>query len=584
MPRDGSEPKLDRRTLMRATGATTLTGALTAIAGCTGNESEQQDTTTTEDSGGTGGDGGTTQSGGGEGELKPVPKVRFVTWTQSQKPGYFEQTRMMIDEFKKLGLTFEIVPQQFPNPYTNTLFQSRDYDMLMLGMEGASYRLEPSFYLNTALHSSNAEKGGWNITGYESQQFDKLSEEQQTILSQDERQGPVYELQKMQQNEQAWTVYQYPQLASGLNTGRFQKPGKTVPGEGFGSMWSLVTFQGTGDSSALDYGKVLSGIKSFNPLKAQSADDIQFIEPMYDTLTRIGPDGKAQNWVAKSVNVEDDTTITATLVDGLQFHDGEQVTGEDVAFSFQFQKENKAPYVASYLEALDSVSADGQSVTFNLSKPYAPFPVLALGQVPILPKHVWQNITEKEDLSDPANFQNKPPVGSGPFEFSRHKDGSFLELTAVDQHPHSPNIDTLRFRMYGNKSTAQQALLSGEIAVMDQLPSTLRSGVKRQQGLALNYQPQHGLRALLHNERRGRPFSDPAFRRALAHAIPRKRIKNQVYDGKAGLGGSIIAKANGFWHNPDVKPFTYNLDEARSILENAGYQWNDNDRLMYPTG
>jgi len=579
MSSEDTDPSFDRRTLLRATGTSSVAGALAALAGCTGSQN-QDDTTTTAGE-------GTTESetdAGGGGELQPVPEVRFVTWTQSQKPGYFEQTRMMISEFEKLGLTFEIVPQQFPNPYTNTLFETREYDMLMLGMEGASYRLEPSFYLNTVLHSSNAEQGGWNISGFEHDEFDGMSEEQQRTLNQDDRQSLVYRLQDIQQQQQGWTVYQYPDLASGLNTNQFAKPSATVPGEGFGSMWTLINFESNGGSGELDYGKVLSNIASFNPLKAQSADDIQFIEPMYDTLTRIGPQGKAENWIAEDVTVEDDTTVTATITDGLTFHDGEDVTGEDVAFSFMYQKENKAPYVATYLENLESTAVDGRTVTFNLSEPYAPFTVLALGQVPVIPKHVWENVTEEQDISNPANYENKPPVGSGPFQFARHKDGSFLELEAVDDHPRSPNVDVLRFRLYGNKSTAQQALLRNEIDVLDQLPSTLRGDIENQSGLQLNYQPQHGLRNLLHNERKGRPFSDPAFRRALAHAIPRERIKNQVYDGKAGVGGSIIAEANEFWHNPDVEPFTYDLEQARTILRDAGYQWDDNDRLLYPTG
>jgi len=552
---------IDRRSLLRQTGATTVAGALTALAGC-------------------GGSGGGDDAAGSDDGMEPVPTVNFVTWTQNQKPGYFEMTRMMVEQFEQLGISIELDPQQYPQPFISTLFETRDFDMLMLGMEGASYRLDPGFYLNTALHSDNVDQGGWNLTGFEREEFDSLSREQQRALNQEDRRELVYELQQLQRDQQAWTVFQYPMLASGLDTASFEEPSQTVPGEGFSSMWTLVTIDG---GAELDYGKAQSNINSLNPLNAQSADDIQFIEPLYDTITRIGPNGRAENWLATDVVVEDDTTVTVTLRDGVTFHDDEEVTGEDVAFSFRYQQENNAPYVSSYLEPVGEASADGQRVTFSLSRPYAPFTTLTLGQVPILPKHIWDGVADREDVEDPANYRNEPPIGSGPFEFAEYRDGSYLELAAVDDHPFAPAIDTLRFRLYGTKSTAQQALQRGEIDVLDQLPNTLRRDIERSDDLLLNFQPQHGLRALLHNTRNGQPYSDPAFRRALAHAIPRGRIRDQVYGGRAGLGGSIIAEANEFWHNPDVEPLAFDTETARSVLSEAGYTWSDDGRLHYPT-
>lgn len=577
MAQQPGEPRLDRRTLLEKTGATTVAGAMAALAGCGGG------------GGGNGGGspgGGTDEREGTPAEnLERIDSVNFVTWTQSQKPGYFEQTRMMQSEFEELGIPSEMIPQQFPQPYTNTLFETREYDLLMLGMEGAAYRLDPSFYLNTVLHSSNAETGGWNISGFEHDELDQLSEEQQRLIDQEERQSVVYDIQRIQKDRQGWTVYQSPNLASGFNSENIEHPGKenTVPGEGFSSPFTLTTIEAP-DSGELDYGKVLTSIDSFNPLQADSADDIQFIEPFYDTLTKIGPSGRAENWLASDVIVENDTTVVVTLKDGVTFHDGEPVTAEDVAFSYRFQKENEAPYVATYLDSMSEVSAGDGEVTFSLSEPYAPWSTLTMGQVPILPRHVWENVTEENDISNPANYENKPPIGSGPFEFSRHRDGSLLEMTAVDDHPFAPNIDTFRYRLYGNKSTAQQALLNGDIDVLDQLPSTLRGGVRDQSVLTLNFQTQHGLRTLLHNERRGMPFTDSAFRRALSYLIPRKRIVNQVYDGEATRGGSIIAQGNEFWHNPEVSPNTYDPEQARTILEEAGYAWDDDGRLMYPAG
>jgi peptide/nickel transport system substrate-binding protein len=91
--------------------------------------------------------------------------------------------------------------------------------------------------------------------------------------------------------------------------------------------------------------------------------------------------------------------------------------------------------------------------------------------------------------------------------------------------------------------------------------------------------PDFGYFHLTYNTRRA-PFDDVAARRALTMALDRERMVNVLLDGRGEVGSSVIAPVNTFWHNPFVERFDYDLDAARAELEEAGYSWDDDGRLM----
>ena len=569
---DNNRQRLDRRTLLRITGASTVTGALAAVAGCSGNQDENNK------GGSPSGDG--TDNKGGSTAHKRVPEIHFVTWTQSGSPDVFEASRIITTNLEQLGLKVKLDPQQFPQPLIKNIFETRDFDIAAIPFLGSSIRIDPSFYLNTVLHSSGSSPGGWNFAAWKNKKFDQLAEEQQRTLDQNERQKLVYKAQKIAYEEQVMTVYSSPNMAIGLNTNRFKKPSNsaTVPGESLLGPYTLVNIEPKGSDRVLSLANVNSSFGTINPMKVQEAGVNEFIRPMYDTLMRVGPEGKAEPWIIDGITVEDDTTVTVQLMDGLKFHDGEALTADDVKFSFEYHGKHKSPYYNQFLSPIDSISTSGDlEVTFSLTEPYAPFQMLTLGIVPIIPQHIWEN------RSSPGNHQNKPAIGSGPFEYKRFESGSVLEMTANKDHPKPPKIDGIIIQLFGNNASAQQSLLQGDIDGFSEVPASLQSGVENSDSVELYFKPSHSIETFSHNTRKGMPYSDVAFRRAVAHATPNRGISQQIYNGHANPGGSIISKANKFWHNPEIGHFEYDIEKAKSILRDAGYKWDDNGRLMMPT-
>ena len=101
-------------------------------------------------------------------------------------------------------------------------------------------------------------------------------------------------------------------------------------------------------------------------------------------------------------------------------------------------------------------------------------------------------------------------------------------------------------------------------------------------GVAGRGYASHGMYGFMFNHLRG-PFQDRSFREAIDLVIPRDIIRQVVMSGFATNGGSVIAPANKFWHNPTVPGRTQNLQKARNVLAKAGYSWDSGGTLLYPS-
>jgi peptide/nickel transport system substrate-binding protein len=314
---------------------------------------------------------------------------------------------------------------------------------------------------------------------------------------------------------------------------------------------------------------------------------------IYDTLVRVGPDSKPMPWAAEKWTKVDPTTVDVTLRDGMTFHDGKPVTVEDVAFTFRFFMKWKPAYYASSLNPLKSVKVvDGRTVRFKTQRPYAPLVMLTFTQIPLLPKHVWEGVVEREKIPNPGRWANPKHIGSGPYRLVRHRPAQEIRLTRFDQHFSPPKTRDWLFILYASQEAEFLALLNKKLDFFDRgLSSVQYDEAKRVKFLDVKEVPDIGVFWLQFNLRPNSPFHDYAFRRAFAHLIDSKTIINVVLRGLGEPGRGVIAPANKFWHNASIpsaevegKPHyhQYNPEKARAILKAAGYEWGDDGRLYFP--
>ena len=110
--------------------------------------------------------------------------------------------------------------------------------------------------------------------------------------------------------------------------------------------------------------------------------------------------------------------------------------------------------------------------------------------------------------------------------------------------------------------------------------------VQRLRGLpdiGINETVSIGFEMMGFNTRRP-PWSDVTMRKAAAHAINLADISDVATAGfKPPAGaGRVISPSNGYWYNPDVPQYDYNVEKARQLLKDAGYEWDSQGRLYYP--
>ena len=514
---------------------------------------------------------------------KPGAKVdamNIMTATATMDPVRPEAARIIAAAFTSLGWDVKATPISY-NQNVQKVIMEHDYDMWLVMLSGASLRIDPNVFIYKKHHSSGYKKGGWNWEGLNVPELDALAEAQQKEMDVEKRKAIVYKAQELIKQNQSMSVLVNVQMTNAYRSDRIKN---TVPmmGEGIGSIWTDINMEVVQGGGYVRTGITIP-LKNMNPVAAK--DHVEFMElrMIYDRLFRIGPSGKAEPWAVESYKVVDPTTIELTLRQGMKFHDGMEVTAEDVKFTLDYHTQWKAPFFVESLKHLDSVETTGKyGIRVKLKEPYAPFIPNLLGAIFILPKHIWQDIPDKVDVSDPLNYANEKPVGSGPFKFDYWDRGRELKVSAFKEHFSAPKVDGILRVVYGSHDAMAAAIEKGECDRTRYImkPSLLMDMQKINNVVAKGY-PNHGFYTLSYHTRRP-PLDDPDFRRAIDLVIPRELMIEAILSGFGAPGGSVIAPTNAFWHNPAVKASEENFNQAKQLLTDAGYWWDKKGKLHYP--
>jgi peptide/nickel transport system substrate-binding protein len=271
---------------------------------------------------------------------------------------------------------------------------------------------------------------------------------------------------------------------------------------------------------------------------------------------------------------EDRLTLTFKLRRGVRWHDGKEVTADDVLFSVEQARdptvENRA--FAPKFDQLAGVEAlDSHTVRARYEKA---FPDAIEGwRLPIIPRHLAE--------AGPALITGeyaRHPVGCGPFRFVRHRQGEEIVLEANDDYwDGRPPIDRLVFRIYPDQRTGFQALLAGELDMMTVTPDLWREARESQSASRLDSVVYYRLNVwqVGWNQDGSNPFfTDPRVRRAMMHALDREKFNISVIHGLARPAVTTY-HPDSVWADRTLEPLPFDPDLARRLLEDAG--WIDSD-------
>ncbi|OGO14565.1 MAG: hypothetical protein A2029_10520 [Chloroflexi bacterium RBG_19FT_COMBO_47_9] len=506
---------------------------------------------------------------------KKLEAFQAMTTTASGDPRRFEISRMTCDAWKALGIPAE----QWPVASTVMVEQAWDdkkYQVYFIHHDPNPDRMEPDTWLYKYYYSGNAGPTGSNISGYSNPEYDALAVAQREETDVTKRKELVDQCQAWLYDAQPYHITTNLHLAGVYNKTTFGDPTIFV-GNPVYNFWSIKTFKPLTDQKVLRIG-LARDFDSINPMAASNPEDIQFLSLIYDMVGRVDPEGKPVPWIAKSIDAISASEYEVTVREGLTWHDGVPLTAEDVAFTFNYAKANSAVYFASGLAILDKAEVVApDKVKFTLTSPFVPFISNVLCAVFILPKHIWENI------SNPLEIPNEQPIGSGPWKFDYMRTMEESKLVRNPDHFEPALAEGVLHVVYGSVDGMLGALEAGDIDTVGEILTIAQ--VDQLQGLPhiqIEKVTEFGMEAFYCNTRL-EPFNDKVFRNALALSQPTPDIIKVVLRGAGDPGGSIIAPSLKFWHNNNLPAFPYDPEKAKQSLLDAGYTWDEEGNMYYPT-
>jgi peptide/nickel transport system substrate-binding protein len=271
----------------------------------------------------------------------------------------------------------------------------------------------------------------------------------------------------------------------------------------------------------------------------------------------------------------DGTTTSLTLREGVQFHNGEEFTAEDFratyrrfvdsSYAYYPGDENVSGYGPFTLGAwVDSINVDGDyELTIELTQQYAPF----LRNLAMFATAVHSKAAIESDRN-----LNDDPTGTGPFELDQLDDSNErIRLTAnTDYWGDGPNVEQVVFNTIGENSTRAQSLANGESHIIDGLGASSSQQVRNADNAELVERDGINIGYMAFNMARREEFRDRRVRQAVSYAIDTEAIVNNIYEGFASQASQPVPP-NVIGYNEDIDPYPRDLDQAQSLLEDAGY-------------
>ena len=310
--------------------------------------------------------------------------------------------------------------------------------------------------------------------------------------------------------------------------------------------------------------------ETINPLYAANRDvDGDLSRLIYSSLVKYDDNGKLVNDLAAAINISaDGKEYDIKIKPGVKFHNGEPLTADDVLFTFNTIKnpDYRSPLLSS-LTGVEAAKVDDLTIKFTLAAPYAPF--LELLTFGVLPKDIWENISPNfAALSD----LNLKPIGSGPYKFKslvKNQDGDLKEYHLTvnsDYYGPAPYIKNFTFDFFVDYQEAISALNDNKIMGLSYLPFASRPDVLAKNSVAFRELAQPQIVSLFFNYSKNKSLADKNIRLALADALDKDQIINDVFGGAYQRADGPLLKEN-FAYDPNLKIYNYDAAAAAETIK-----------------
>jgi ABC-type transport system substrate-binding protein len=322
---------------------------------------------------------------------------------------------------------------------------------------------------------------------------------------------------------------------------------------------------------------ILKDLSLMNPLVKTNSMDKRIRGLMFEPLLGIDRSGNIQPNLAESWKVSEDRKVyTFKLRQGVRFHNGQEMTAEDVKFAMDYTLNPKnGAFGLSWLQEVERVeAAERHTLRVYLKRASMAF-LSSLTDIKTF------SVIPKGSLPEGMSKLDSYPPGTGPFRFA---DWQPQQRILLERHEgywgNKPYVDKLVLRPIKDDGVRFTALRAQDIDMAEQPPFEWAKQIAdgRLKGIKLAMATFGGFYRLTFNVARP-PFDDGRMRSAVAHAIDRRELLHAAFLGFGEPSDQNYPKGYAWYHEGVPTP-AYNLDKAKALLKEAGYKGEPIDILV----
>lgn len=337
---------------------------------------------------------------------------------------------------------------------------------------------------------------------------------------------------------------------------------------------------------------------SIDPMKASDEFEAILVHNVYDPLLYYDqktPPGLVP-WIAEDHSVSDDNkTYTLNIRQGVTFHSGNDLTADDVVYSFQRMMEMQQGFSymwAGLVEPGNVTKVDEHTVDVTLNNPFAPF-LSTLPYMFIVDKQeIEANAKESGDFGDHGDYGTAwledNVAGSGPYKLENRNRKTNIRLTKNTdwwgEFADGNTYEQADLSMIREASTMVGMMEEGEADMAEQwLPLESYQRMANNDSITVSTEATFSpMYVFMHNRRA--PFDDVNVRKAMSHAFDYQTLLNEIMAGESeNLDGPLPSAMWG--HNESIETYETDLDTAKEFLDKSEYSGDDlNFTYTYVTG
>jgi len=292
-----------------------------------------------------------------------------------------------------------------------------------------------------------------------------------------------------------------------------------------------------------------------------------------DAIVGVTADGKIRPILAESFSANDDATVwTFDIRKGVKFHDGSELTAEDVVATFKRHSDEKTKSgAAGIMKGLKEIKADGQKVVISTDGGNADLPYL------LADYHLM--IQPKGGVGAEA-----AAIGTGPYKLKSADTGVRYEFekNKDDWDTTRGHYDAVEIIVINDDTARNSALQSGQVHIINKVEPKVAGLMAKAPGMKINSQAGHGHYCfIMHCDTK--PFDNKDLRLALKYSINRQEMVDKILDGYGAIGNDIPINASYPLFDDKLEQRPFDVAKAAEHYKKSGHDGSPIELIVAET-